>query len=362
MTPVGTPINHSIAALPIFLSPLICQTESVGDHNLRVIWRISPTKVPQARCSIWYNRVSSRIKYRHLFHLIQRYLSSQRMVKVLTQIYKHWLDLAPIQAFKPYTRSPIRLCLSLLTTILSGGYIMSQAIEPAHSTPIGKTDKDTRKLINGWQLDQVNRSFGALKIYISDKHLKIIQLRGDREIISSAPDWTFYSIDHRAHSYSKSTSTGSNDLLMQRVLILMGGDLSKVKWQPVRNSTICGIKAEHMIDSTLTLQQSLSAPIPDELSDELRIKGFWVAKDLQLNPRVTNQLAHWHGLPETGKLPLAFVHHSTAGHTGTVLQTIAIKPMLLKPTLFDLPKDFKETKTDIDIDTRRRKTERNMVE
>jgi hypothetical protein len=206
--------------------------------------------------------------------------------------------------------------------------------------------------LEGLELQQISRGYGTLNVFINDSVLRVKMSNQNRYMLAWAPKWQVYAVNDSTHTYSKSTSASSG-LLMQRAMLIEGGDLSKCHWVPLRKGKIAGLAALKMGDAAIHRKSNLNNQDSqtqgyENLSDELRREGFWVA-DIKVAPGAADCLATITGLPKCGRVPLHFLHlTSTARHPMSVLDTSSSKIGRLEARLTRLPANYKESTSEFD--------------
>ena len=235
----------------------------------------------------------------------------------------------------------------LLATLLTG----IQMLTDTHNQSESKTIKSNRQAVKCLECYQKSRAYGEIRMYLNQDHVRLEQLSGDIVTICGAPDWKIYTLHPRERSYSISDSSQNSGLIMQRYMLLEGGDLSKVKWKTTEEALIAKQKALRQIDSTCKPSPSADQEKGkgyESLHDDLRERGFWIARDIKINPRLADVIAYYHGLPKTGKLPLRFYHRTEYKERHVILETFTVKPTTQDISLFAVPKDFKLTRSEFD--------------
>jgi hypothetical protein len=197
-------------------------------------------------------------------------------------------------------------------------------------------------------LTQNIRNFGRQTIYISDKAIKVEQPGGLRTTLVKAPDWRALVINHDTNTYFQTDSKASA-LIMQRMMHVATDNLDKVKWTPVEESTIAGIKACRYVDSRLAKNWRLTRHGFEEIDDSMRINGFWAAKDAIVSSEAANQLACMHGMPQIGRVPLRFIHLSLNLLTKVVIvDTLSCKQTTTQLANLKLPANYKRSRGEFD--------------
>ncbi|MDQ5932884.1 MAG: hypothetical protein QG574_168 [Cyanobacteriota bacterium erpe_2018_sw_21hr_WHONDRS-SW48-000092_B_bin.40] len=197
-------------------------------------------------------------------------------------------------------------------------------------------------------LTQNIQNFGRQTIYISDQAIKVEQPGGLRTTLVKAPDWRALVINHDSHTYFQTDSKASA-LVMQRMMHMATSDLDKVKWTPVEESTIAGIRACRYVDSRLAKNWRLTRHGFEEMDDSMRINGFWAAKDAIVSSEAANQLAGMHGMPKIGRVPLRFIHVTLSLLTKVVIvDTISCKQISTKLAELNLPANYKRSRGEFD--------------
>lgn len=207
------------------------------------------------------------------------------------------------------------------------------------------------KKLNGLELRQSSRAYGTLNVFLNKEVLRIKLGNQNRYLLAWAPHWQVYAVNDSTRSYVKGKN-GKLDLIMQRVMLMEGGDLSKCQWAPVHNGFVAGHPAIKLAEKGQRHDQQIietsRARGYENIADEIRLEGFWVATE-KVSLQAANTLASITGMPQTGKLPLRFIHMTSTMHEPlTVLDTTSFKTGTLDEKLTRLPVNYKESISEYD--------------
>lgn len=211
----------------------------------------------------------------------------------------------------------------------------------------------TKKLVPCIELSQLCRAYGTVKIYLAKDRFRLEQMPSGIVFTCCAPDLKIYSINNNTHTYYVSESNNTA-FTMQRAMLMEGIDLSKVKWKSVEKSKIENLDAERVIDVKQKTEDS-TKPLKhgyENVGDELRERGFWVASNLPVNAAVANKLAFLNASPQIGKVPLRFTHFSHAMKKSQVIDTRAVKNTTLDASLFLPPRGYRLTRSEFDANVK----------
>jgi hypothetical protein len=199
-----------------------------------------------------------------------------------------------------------------------------------------------------YRLDQLNRSAGRQTVLISDDAIKVQQPGGTRVTVMRAPAWKPIVINTASKSWYQAGSSSSQGLLVQRVMLFEGANHSKYKWVPVEYGTIAGIPAARYADAQLANKWKFNPKGFNGIADEMRENGVWVARDAIVSARAANALAHIHGLPQVGRIPLRFIHFSYRNRIETkVVDTFSVSTAGSISGI-DIPANFKRSLNEFD--------------
>lgn len=219
-----------------------------------------------------------------------------------------------------------------------------------HRTEAAPAGKGTaKKLIPCIELTQICRAYGTVKLYVAKDRFRMEQMPTGIVFTCCAPELKIYSINNRTKTYYASNSNNTA-FTMQRAMLLEGIDLSKVKWKSVEKGEIEKLDAERLIDATLKAEDS-TKPLQrgyENIGDELRARGFWVASKLPVSPALANKVAFLNASPQVGKIPLRFIHISPAVKKSIVLQTREVKQSSIDAALFLPPTGYRMTRSEFD--------------
>src|SRR5689334_6656296 len=97
-------------------------------------------------------------------------------------------------------------------------------------------------------IKQETRQGGKETLYLSDRAVRIVQDNAGRITLARAPEWNSVVLNPANHTYFDSKNN-TQSMLMQRYMMLEGGDLTKCKWHSVEKSKIGSIDAERIVDA-----------------------------------------------------------------------------------------------------------------
>ncbi len=194
-------------------------------------------------------------------------------------------------------------------------------------------------------IKQNSRQGGLETLYLSNNAMRLVQENAGRITIASAPKWNAVVLNPSNRTYFDSNNN-TQSMLMQRYMILEGGDLSKCKWHPVEKAKIGSIDAERLVDANCSAKKY---DIGCELvPEELKISGFWVASNLQIPSAAANLMARVRGCPPVGKLPLRFIHITKNKNRTVVVDTLSCQRKMMPMTVMSIPPGYKRTLTEYD--------------
>lgn len=194
-------------------------------------------------------------------------------------------------------------------------------------------------------IKQRTRQGGLETLYLGANVLRVVQENAGRVTIARAPQWNAVVLNPSNRTYFDSKNN-TQALLMQRYMLLEGGDLSKVKWQTVEKAKIANLNSERLIDVTC---KDKKYDIGFEcIPEELRICGFWVASDLKVAAPAANLIARLRGCPQVGKLPLRFIHVTRNKNHVVVIDTLSCEKKMMPLEAMDIPPGYKRTLTEYD--------------
>lgn len=192
---------------------------------------------------------------------------------------------------------------------------------------------------------QHSRQGGLETVYLSASAVRVIQENSARVTLAHAPNWNAVVLNPINRTYFDSKNN-TQALLMQRYMLLEGGDLSKVRWEAVEKSKIAGVDAERYVDARCKTQK-YDYRI-ECVPDELRVCGFWVAENLKVAPAAANLIARIRGCPQIGKLPLRFVHVTRNNNHINIVDTLSVQKRMMPLAALGIPAGYKRTLTEYD--------------
>ena len=237
-------------------------------------------------------------------------------------------------------------CLLLAAVFLA---IMPPAFSADKVSPLkSKATVQTRnlsRLSTVYVLKQTSRQGGAETLFVSDDAVRIVQENAGRWTLASSPGWSPIVLNTVNHTYCEAKGDSRN-LLMQRYMMIEGGDLTKCKWKPVEKAKIGSLAAERVIDANSASADREAAF--DSMADELKICGFWVASDLKISPGAANLVARIRGCPQIGRFPLRFIHITRAGRKSVIIDTFSCEKKSMPLAEMRIPAGYRRTRTEYD--------------
>lgn len=264
---------------------------------------------------------------------------------------------------KPIQICPRTLLCAIFSLFLSTSTSISVAApastRPEHGTSAGITSRSGSGLaaprpggtVQVLELDQISRGYGHLNVRINNNALRVDTNNHGRYLLAWAPQWRIYAIDDNTRTFTPGSSN-STAFLMQRVFMIEGGDVSKVRWKEVRHDKIAGLPAVKLAEKIPTAQSRDNDLSRQRgyvnISDELKNEGFWVA-ERKVAPQAADCLAAITGLPRCGRVPMRFLHFTSTTHERmTVLDTSRAGENFCAKTLLRMPRGYRETRSEYD--------------
>lgn len=223
--------------------------------------------------------------------------------------------------------------------------LSARCLAPALLFVLNQSALAVAKVSEVYVIRQNSRQGGLETVYLSSCAVRVIQENSGRVTIAHAPNWNAVVLNPANRTYFDSKNN-TQALLMQRYMLLEGGDLSKVKWEAVERAKIAGVNAERYVDASCKTKKYdyRFECVPEEL----RARGFWVAADLKVAPAAANLIARIRGCPQIGKVPLRFVHVTRNKNHVNSVDTLSVQKKLMPLEALDIPAGYKRTLTEYD--------------
>jgi hypothetical protein len=209
--------------------------------------------------------------------------------------------------------------------------------------PVFCADKTAAATV--YVIKQKTRQGGVETLYLSDTAVRNVQENAGRVTLAHAPQWNSIVLNTANHTYFDSKNN-TQATLMQRYMLFEGGDFSKCKWQPVEKAKIGSLDAERIVDAGLGAKTKQIGY--ENVPEELKVSGFWVASNLKIPAAAANMVARLRGCPQVGKLPLRFVHVTKNNNRAVIIDTLSCEKKNMPQAAMSIPVGYKRSLTEYD--------------
>jgi len=185
----------------------------------------------------------------------------------------------------------------------------------------------------GWVLTQRSSTLGDQYVYISASGVKIQNAQQGVGTIIHAPSWNVLFFNDKTKVYYPM------GFEQWKAKLANNKKIPRANWTRGRTGKILSLNA------TQYVMKNNTPKTPNEwVSAE-----YWVANDIKVNPKLSELLATAYGTPDNSGVPLRLTYKTSAGRSGTSLDTYREQQAPIPSSYYSGPSGYTLAKSEVDV-------------